>query len=408
MNLFAMAREGLREELPVAFRKVTQTYEKVVLHSLKIGTSQSQHVADVIIQQIEKPLLLKGKILVLFEDQPVIKTKSAGPKKGQSYDMSQIEKIDLELQNTKEDLQSAREEMQTSQEELKSTNEELQSTNEELQSTNEELTTSKEEMQSLNEELHTVNIELQSKIDDSSRVNNDMNNLLKSINIATLFLDRDLKIRQFTMPATKIFKLIQSDIGRLFTDQVTDLIYPGLFNDAREVLRSLDYVEKAVPTNDGRWFNVRIMPYSTFENKIDGLVITFIDITKSKLLENVLLDSQMMLRSFIENVPGVIIGLSSDWKIIEYNPEAEKLFGHKRDDVIGKNYIDLFIPPVMRKKVLADMKELMTGVLPNRYKNMVKAFNGDVLTIEWSAHKLIDDNGNPIGTINIGTNVTKS
>jgi two-component system CheB/CheR fusion protein len=252
MNLFAMAREGLREELPVAFRKVTQTYEKVVLHSLKIGTSQSQHVADVIIQQIEKPLLLKGKILVLFEDQPVIKTKSAGPKKGQSYDMSQIEKIDLELQNTKEDLQSAREEMQTSQEELKSTNEELQSTNEELQSTNEELTTSKEEMQSLNEELHTVNIELQSKIDDSSRVNNDMNNLLKSINIATLFLDRDLKIRQFTMPATKIFKLIQSDIGRLFTDQVTDLIYPGLFNDAREVLRSLDYVEKAVPTNDGR------------------------------------------------------------------------------------------------------------------------------------------------------------
>jgi len=408
MNLFAMAREGLREELPVAFRKVTQTYEKLVLHSVKIGTSQSQYVVDVIIQQIEKPLLLKGKILVLFEDKPIIKTKSAGPKKGQSYDSSQIEKIDLELQHTKEDLQSAREEMQTSQEELKSTNEELQSTNEELQSTNEELTTSKEEMQSLNEELHTVNIELQSKIDDSSRVNNDMNNLLKSINIATLFLDKDLKIRQFTTPTTKIFKLIQSDIGRVFTDQVTDLSYPALFNDAREVLQSLDFVEKAASTNDGRWFNVRIMPYRTFENKIDGLVITFIDITKSKLLENVLRDSQMMLRSFIENVPGVIIGLSSDWKIIEYNPAAEKLFGHKRDDVIGKNYIDLFIPPVMQNKILTDMKELMTGVLPNRYKNMVKALNGDMLIIEWSAHKLIDDNGDPIGTINIGTNVTKS
>jgi len=121
-----------------------------------------------------------------------------------------------------------------------------------------------------------------------------------------------------------------------------------------------------------------------------------------------LLESQMMLRTFIKTVPNVIIGLSSDWKIIEFNPEAEKLLGLKRELVIGNNYVDLFIPPLMRKKVLAEMQELLSGSLPNRYKNVVKAFNGDELTIEWSAHKLLDDNGTLTGTINIGINITKS
>ena len=408
MNLFAMAREGLRDELPVAFRKVMQTFEKIILHKVKIGTNAAVHLADVTIQQIEKPLLLKGKILVIFEELPEVKLKLAGPKKGLTSDIALLDELELDLQRTKEDLQSSREEMQTSQEELKSTNEELQSTNEELQSTNEELTTSKEEMQSLNEELHTVNSELRSKIEDSVRVNNDMNNLLKSINIATLFLDKDLKIRQYTTPATKIFKLIQSDIGRVFTDQVTDLVYPEMYDDARKVLHTLEFVEKAIATCDGRWFNIRIMPYRTFEDKTDGLVITFIEITKSKQLENVLLESQMMLRRFIQTVPNVIIGLSSDWKIIEYNPEAEKLLGHKRELVMGNNYVDLFIPPLMRKKVLTEMKDLLSGTLPNCYKNVVKALNGDELIIEWSAHKLLDENGTLVGTINIGINITRS
>jgi two-component system CheB/CheR fusion protein len=175
--------------------------------------------------------------------------------------------------------------MQTSQEELKSTNEELQSANEELQSTNEELTTSKEEMQSLNEELQTVNAELQAKVDDYSRVNNDMKNLLNSTDIATLFLDKELNIRRYTNQATKIFKLIKSDIGRPFTDQVSDLIYAELSEDALEVLRTLVFIQKQIPTKDGRWYSVRIMPYRTYDDRIDGLVITFINITDLKLLE---------------------------------------------------------------------------------------------------------------------------
>jgi two-component system, chemotaxis family, CheB/CheR fusion protein len=187
-----------------------------------------------------------------------------------------------ELQQAHEDLQATRDEMQTSQEELKSTNEELQSMNEELQSTNEELTTSKEEMQSMNEELQTVNHELQAKVDELSRTSNDMKNLLDSTDIATLFLDDALLVRRFTPQTTSIIKLIPSDIGRPITDIVTALDYPELAEDTQKVLKRLVFVEKQVSARDQRWFTVRIMPYRTQDNRIDGVVITFADITVAK------------------------------------------------------------------------------------------------------------------------------
>ena len=193
-------------------------------------------------------------------------------------------------------MRSISEEMQTSQEELKSINEELQSTNEELQSTNEELTTSKEEMQSLNEELQTVNIELQSKVSDYARANDDMKNLLNSTEIATLFLDKELNIRRFTDQVTKVFKLRQADIGRPFTDLVTDLQYPEIDNHARQVIKTLTTVETSIATNDGRWFKVRIMPYRTLDDRIDGLVMTFSDITIAKKLEIKLQEANDALR----------------------------------------------------------------------------------------------------------------
>jgi len=175
--------------------------------------------------------------------------------------------------------------MQTSQEELRSANEELQSTNEEMQSTNEELTTSKEEMQSMNEELQTVNTELQIKVDELSHASNDMKNLLDSTDIATLFLDKELNVRRFTPQATKIIKLIPGDAGRPITDLVSDLQYPELADDARAVLQKLAPVEKSISTQDGRWFTVRIMPYRTMDDRIDGVVITFANITVAKTLE---------------------------------------------------------------------------------------------------------------------------
>jgi two-component system CheB/CheR fusion protein len=209
--------------------------------------------------------------------------------------------LEQELQHAREELQTTREEMQSSQEELKSTNEELQSTNEELQSTNEELTTSREEMQSLNEELQTVNAEQQSKLDEIFRVNDDMRNLLNSTEIVTLFLDNRLHIRRFTTGANKLFKLITGDVGRPLSDIVNDLNYPGINEDAREVLRTLVFSEKQIDTNDGRWFSVRIMPYRTMEDVIDGVVITFADITATKTLEAELRAEIARLKGLLES-----------------------------------------------------------------------------------------------------------
>jgi len=285
MNIYAMARMGLDTLLTGAIRKAKQNYEAVELKNLKVGTNGGTQYVDITLQQIEKPETLKGSIIVVFTDlkTPIIEKPTR--KTGGKISSVQQQELENELQQANEELQSTREEMQTSQEELKSTNEELQSTNEELQSTNEELTTSKEEMQSLNEELQTVNVELQSKIGDFVVANNDMINLLNSTDIATLFLDKELNIRRFTEQLSKIVKLRPTDVGRPFTDLVNTLDYPDIASHAKEVLRTLVFKETAITTNSGSWFNVRIMPYRTFDDKIDGLVITFVDITVAKKLE---------------------------------------------------------------------------------------------------------------------------
>lgn len=285
-NIHAMAREGLREVLPGAFRKVLQNYEPVILRHIKIGTNGATQFIDVTIQRIENPEPIRGMIMIVFADVPiVIESETSGPKSGSRNSSVKQKELEIELQRSYEELQSSREEMQTSQEELKSTNEELQSTNEELQSTNEELTTSKEEMQSLNEELQTVNVELQSKVSDYIRASDDMKNLLNSIEIATLFLDKELNIRRYTEQVTRIFKLRDADVGRPFTDLVSDLQYPEIDNDARRVIKTLTSIETEITTNDKRWYKVRIMPYRTLDDHIDGLVMTFSDITQAKILE---------------------------------------------------------------------------------------------------------------------------
>ena len=286
LNIFAMAREGLRHELSGAFSKALRQKADVTIHNLKVGTNGGTQVVDLTVQPLSSPEALSGMALIVFSDVASLpQQKKSGRAKSAPVDASRVAELEEEAQRLREELHSTREEMQSSHEELKSANEELQSTNEELQSTNEELTTSKEEMQSLNEELQTVNAELQSKLDDLSRANNDMTNLLNSTEIATVFLDGKLNVRRFTEPATKIIKLIPGDVGRPLSDLVTDLDYTDLSNDAQDVLRTLVFSEKQVATRDGRWFTVRIMPYRTTDNVIDGLVITFIDISAAKELE---------------------------------------------------------------------------------------------------------------------------
>ncbi|MDO8897048.1 MAG: PAS domain-containing protein, partial [Bacteroidales bacterium] len=238
------------------------------------------------------------------------------------------------------------------------------------------------------------------------RVNNDMNNLLNSIEIPTLFLDKELKIRQFTFPATKIFKLRPSDIGRLFTDQVNELDYPELYNDSKEVLRTLVFIEKEVATFDKRWFKIRIMPYRTTQDKIEGLVITFIDITKSKLLEIAITKTQQMLRGFIQSVPGAMISLSSEGNVIEFNPMAEKLLGSSRDKVIGKGFDKLFLPkesinsfPEMLSKVANDSSN-------NSFVSKINNDKGELIQIKWTVFKIFDEMGREGDFIVFGSNLS--
>ncbi len=302
-NLFAMAREGLAGALSAGFSRAVREHSAVTVKDIRVGTNGGTQRVEVTVQPLAEPAALAGMVLVVFADLPAADTPAMETGKrgngtpsarARAYE-AQLAVLAHELQQAHEDLQTTREEMQSSQEELKSTNEELQSTNEELQSTNEELTTSKEEMQSMNEELQTVNHELQAKLDELSRASDDMKNLLNSTNIATLFLDGELRVRRFTTQAAQIIKLIPGDAGRPVTDLATELDYPGLADDTREVLRSLVFQERQVASRDGHWFNVRIMPYRTQANHIDGVVITFIDISAVKLLEAQLRQAQAEL-----------------------------------------------------------------------------------------------------------------
>lgn len=278
-NIHAMAREGLRAELAIALPKVLREKRGVTHRGLIVD---GDRCVDLTVISVDEPESLRGMALVVFADAPG--AKAAGGAK-RSVSKGRLAEMERALQEAREEVQTAREEMQSQQEELKSANEELQSTNEELQSTNEELTTSKEEMQSLNEELQTLNAELQSKVDELSAANSDMRNLLNSTDIATVFLDGQLCVRRFTTQATRVFKLIAGDVGRPLSDIVTDLCYPELQDDAKEVLRSLTFSEKQVAAGDDRWFTARIMPYRTVDNVIDGVVITLTDISLAKRLE---------------------------------------------------------------------------------------------------------------------------
>jgi len=352
MNIFAMAREGLLNLLPGAIRKASESLEATRYQNIKVGINGGTQYVDVTIQRLDKPDPLRGLILIIFADVAGEKRKRKSVyTTDRLHSQEDFNMLEAELQRSREELQSTHEEMQTSQEELKSTNEELQSTNEELQSTNEELTTSKEEMQSLNEELQTVNTELQSKIAEYLQASDDMKNLLNSTEIATLFLDKELNIRRFTEEATNIFKLRKTDIGRPFTDLVTNLQYPEIENHTMRVLKTLVSIEKQIVTNDARWFSVRIMPYRKTSDFIDGLVLTFTNITTFKKLEielkaanaelkdkeKALAISETRFRRLFESSKDGILILDADsGKILEANPRLISILYSSHDKIVGK------------------------------------------------------------------------
>jgi two-component system CheB/CheR fusion protein len=281
-NIHVMARPAIRAQLAVALRTALLDRTTVQLQGLRLDDDTDAAV-DITVQASAQPKSLEGMAMIVFRDVPAPPgRRGRRSKPGAAADPGSTE----ELQRSREEINALRQEMRASQEELQAANEELQSTNEELQSANEELTTSKEEAQSMNEELQTINGELQSKLDDLALAQSDMQNLLNSTDIATLFLDNQLNVRRYTEQIARVIHLREGDIGRPLSELASTLLYPELHADVKETLRTLAFSEKQIATSDGHWFTVRIMPYRTLANVIQGVVITFVDITAAKELES--------------------------------------------------------------------------------------------------------------------------
>jgi two-component system CheB/CheR fusion protein len=334
LNILEMARPGLKAELAAAIHKAAMHKQEVVLRGLRIGVGESILTLDLTVTPVLEQTALRGLMMVVFKEiaRPV-KTKQSNLAAGKSRSKA-VEVLEQELQYTRENLQTTIEELETA-------NEELQSTNEELQSTNEEMETSKEELQSLNEEASTVNVELQVRIDELSKTNDDMKNLLDSTEIAALFLDTELRIRRFTPKATAIIPLAGVDSGRPIQHFATSLIGVELAEYGNLVLADLAVREAEVTSKDGHVYVMKVRPYRTVNNVIDGVVITFEDIVDRKRAEAKLRESEAFLHTLMQTALDGVLILNPQGDITEANPVFCQLIGYSRADLLKRALADL-------------------------------------------------------------------
>ena len=338
-NILKIVPDPLRHCLPAAIYKAIRDGESSVLRGLRLKREARARAVDVTICPLRMPSDTQKLVLLVFTDRPYSEkryTKNSGEETN-----SCIAEIERELQVTRENLQATIEGQEAANEELKSANEELQSTNEELQSMNEEMETAKEELQSTNEELVTVNSELHAKIEELSDLNNDINNLLASTEIGTIFLNVNLEIKRFTPSMSKLFSLIPTDIGRPIRDLTTKISYPDLYKDAQTVIDTIQAKETEVMGEDGRWFIMRILPYRTKENLIDGVVITFIDVTDRKRAVEQMREAKNFAEKIVETMRVPLLVLDPDLNVISVNTQFCRKFRTTRGETENKRIYDL-------------------------------------------------------------------
>ena len=295
----------------------------------------------------------------------------------------------------------------------------MQSSNEELQSANEELETSKEELQSINEELTTVNSELQQKIEELSKTGSDLNNLLASTEIATIFLDTSLNIRRFTPAATEFFSLLQTDIGRPVSHLASHMYYDLLAEDAKAVLKTLVPKEMEVETKQGRWFKMRILPYRTVENVIDGVVITFVDITLRREMEvklrkahdqiehqvdersDELRKSAIWFRGMFRILDEAVFVATQSQVLEEINPAAEKMFGYEKEELAGKSTEILHVDHEHYVEFGEKLKEAFEKGETADIDFSARRKNGEVFPTHHTVSLLTDSDGATIGMVSV-------
>ena len=366
LNIYNMAKDGISFKLRTAVQNATSRKKDVVLESVRIKNNGESNLVDVTVKPIREPEIIRNLLIVSFDD---VKNLEKREKEKIKLDLNtepdkRVYELEEELGETKQRLKVTIEEMETSYEELKAANEELQSMNEESQSTNEELETSKEEMQSINEELATVNSELQTKIDELIRANDDMKNLFNSTEIPTIFLDKEINIRNFTPEVGALIKLRKSDIGRPISDIVSNLKHEDLEDDIKKVLDKFVLKEKELETNDGIWYLMRITPYRTSEDKIDGAVITFLDINQRKTDQKKIQEALNYSENIFNTVREPLIVLDENLMVQSANNSFYQKFKVDQKETLGNLLYDLGdkqwdIPQLrnLLEKILPENKE---------------------------------------------------
>ena len=405
-NIVKMARDGLKRELTAALNKVARSKEQLRVPGLRVKTNGHHSLVNLCVCPVSPSPASSPEsalyLVILEEAQPAAGqagAPSATQNEAPQAASAQIAELTEELRAKEEYLHAAYEEMETSNEELKSSNEEMQSVNEELQSTNEEMETSKEELQSINEELATVNTELQTKVADLSRANNDMNNLLAGTGIGTVFVDLQLRILRFTPAVTQIINLILSDIGRPVSHIVSNLVgYTSLVEDAQGVLKTLIPKVADVQTAEGKFFNLRIQPYRTLDNVIEGAVITFAEITEMVRTREALREANEMLRLavVVRDAFDAITVQDLDGHIIAWNPAARRMYGWTEAEALRMNVLDR-IPKPLREEALARLRQLALGQHLAPYQTERLAKDGTVVAVSLTSTALVNESGRIYG-----------
>ncbi len=328
-NLLKVVHPALRTEVRTALFKAEKAQETVRGAPQSIEIDGTTEVITVSVCPIRQEGAPEEFFLVLFErqsDQNAVRVAPAHPD-------AITRDLEDEIHYLKEQLSATVEQDEATNEELKASNEEFQAMNEEMHSATEELETSKEELQSVNEELVTVNHELKNNVEELSRANADLNNLMASTDIGTVFLDRQLRIQRFTPSAQKIFNLLPADLGRPLSDITHKLAYEGFLEDAEQVLRDLKTVEHEVRVGDDHWYMTRIAPYRTSVDRIAGAVATFIDISRRKNAEDALRRSEARLRRALEIETVGVIFFNLDGRITDANNAFLRMCGFSREEV---------------------------------------------------------------------------
>ncbi|WP_114943086.1 CheR family methyltransferase [Microvirga calopogonii] len=337
LNLLNLVHNDLRLDLRAALNKATEEHQVVQVDGLRMGTNGKRLIVDIVVEPVrDQPNGATG-FVVVFKDRPAPPEEEADTLAVGSFLRDEhVQRLETDLRVTRERLQATIEELESTNEELKSSNEEYQSLNEELQSANEELETSKEELQSVNEELTTVNGELAHRVQELGRSNSDLKNLLESTQIATIFLDNDMRVMNYTPAVTEIFHLVETDVGRPIGHIKSRITYDELQEDARRVIRTLGSVDREIENPAmGTRYMVRVLPYRSIDNYIGGAVVTFMDVTPLTRAQQALRESEERFRAMAEQAEVGIAMTDREGRVIYVNDRYCAILGLSREQIIG-------------------------------------------------------------------------